>query len=161
MARYNRTSIDLCPRVTMAAHNALEVFDDTDEVNARLRSFSQLPFAHPVFNAVADRLGLLPAKLCEEVATFYTVVTGFGESWRPFNGRVCQDDPGGEAGPADPCGRKHRTAHPSCRHHVAMAEPDRHLQLHVLPGIAVHQILHKPLPGGSTILQLSGDLRPH
>jgi hypothetical protein len=67
---------DLRPHVTAAAHKALEVFDDTDELNARLRGFSQLPFAHPVFNAVADRLGLLPAKLCEEVATFYTVVTG-------------------------------------------------------------------------------------
>ncbi len=54
----------------------MEIFDDADELNARLRGFSQLPFAHPVFNAVADRLGLLPAKLCEEVATFYTVVTG-------------------------------------------------------------------------------------
>ncbi|HEY0182943.1 MAG TPA: hypothetical protein VGC09_09065, partial [Rhodopila sp.] len=67
---------DLRPHVTTAAHKALEVFDDTDELNARLRGFSQLPFAHPVFNAVADRVGLLPAKLCEEVATFYTVVTG-------------------------------------------------------------------------------------
>ncbi len=67
---------DLRPHVTTAAHKALEVFDDTDELDARLRGFSQLPFAHPVFNAVADRLGLLPAKLCEEVATFYTVVTG-------------------------------------------------------------------------------------
>ena len=67
---------DLRPHSTTAAHKALEVFDDTDELNARLRGFSQLPFAHPVFNAVADRLGLLPAKLCEEVATFYTVVTG-------------------------------------------------------------------------------------
>lgn len=67
---------DLRPHVTTAAHKALEVFDDAEELNARLRGFSQLPFAHPVFNAVADRLGLLPAKLCEEVATFYTVVTG-------------------------------------------------------------------------------------
>ncbi len=67
---------DLRPHVTTAARKALEVFDDADELNARLRGFSQLPFAHPVFNAVADRLGLLPAKLCEEVATFYTVVTG-------------------------------------------------------------------------------------
>ncbi len=67
---------DLRPHVTLAAHKALANFDDADELNARLRGFSQLPFAHPVFNAVADRLGLLPAKLCEEVATFYTVVTG-------------------------------------------------------------------------------------
>jgi len=68
---------DLRPHVTTAAQKALEVVDDdTDELDARLRGFSQLPFAHPVFSLVADRLGLLPAKLCEEVATFYTVVTG-------------------------------------------------------------------------------------
>ena len=67
---------DLRPHVTAAALKALEAVDDIDELNARLRGFSQLPFAHPVFNMVADRLGLLPAKLCEEVATFYTVVTG-------------------------------------------------------------------------------------
>ena len=67
---------DLRPHVTAAAHMALEAVDDINELNARLRGFSQLPFAHPVFNMVADRLGLLPAKLCEEVATFYTVVTG-------------------------------------------------------------------------------------
>ncbi len=67
---------DLRPHVTTAAQKALEVFDDTEQLNARLRGFSPLPFAHPVFSLVADRLGLLPAKLCEEVATFYTVVTG-------------------------------------------------------------------------------------
>lgn len=52
---------------------------ESDEISRRrcLRSLPKTPSGHPVFDKVADKIGLLPAAEAEEISSFYNVITGF------------------------------------------------------------------------------------
>jgi hypothetical protein len=43
----------------------------------RLSAFGPLPNSHPVFDKVADRIGLLSIDVALQISKFYNVVTGF------------------------------------------------------------------------------------
>ena len=43
---------------------------------ARLAAFGPLPSSHPVFDKVADKIGLLSTGLARDISKFYNVVTG-------------------------------------------------------------------------------------
>jgi hypothetical protein len=65
----------LNPPDTVTAYRKLATFDHETR-RRRLRSMLKTPDSHPVFDKIADKIGLLPAAEALEVSSIYNVVTG-------------------------------------------------------------------------------------
>src|ERR1700722_9958925 len=72
-----RAYIELLQPATLAANlRRLASFPRPDRL-AGLSAFGPLPNSHPVFDRVADRIGLLSVDIALQISKFYNVVTGF------------------------------------------------------------------------------------
>lgn len=65
----------LDPPTTVASFRMIAAMDHETR-RRRLRSMLKPPSGHPVFDKVADRIGLLPVTAAENVSSIYNVVTG-------------------------------------------------------------------------------------
>jgi hypothetical protein len=65
----------LDPPNTVAAYRTIATFDHATR-RRRLRSMLKTPTGHPVFDKVADKIGLLPAAEALDISAIYNVVTG-------------------------------------------------------------------------------------
>jgi hypothetical protein len=65
----------LDPPTTTANFRAMATLDPATR-RVRLRAMPKPPAGHPVFDKLADRIGLLPAAEAREVSVLYNLVTG-------------------------------------------------------------------------------------
>lgn len=65
----------LNPETTPAAYRAVAALDRNQRLE-RLRGFPPLPTSHPVFDKVADKIGVLPYQAAYGISRVYNVITG-------------------------------------------------------------------------------------